>query len=304
MPYLLFLFICMVWGGSFILMDRASLAVGPLAIGLCRLLGGAVFLGLYALARRHSLRVARRDWLHVLFVGVVANAYPFVIQPYVMARAGEHAYFGMMVTLVPLATILASIPLLGIWPTWRQTVGVLAGLACIGVVVVDGLAREISPGLILLALTVPISYAVGNTYIRWKLPHMAPLALTFAFLTLGGAVVLPLQFSTAALAALDMQGPAEPSGWVLALVALMFLAVVSTGIAVLIFIHLVQTQGPLFAGMVTYVVPVAALAWGQFDEELLTSRQLVAMAGILASVAVVQWGSAARSTVRPDSRVS
>ncbi len=51
-------------------------------------------------------------------------------------------------------------------------------------------------------------------------------------------------------------------------------------------------RAPLFAGMVTYVVPMIALLWGQFDGERLTGGQLAAIAGALAMVAVVQWRAA------------
>jgi drug/metabolite transporter (DMT)-like permease len=92
-------------------------------------------------------------------------------------------------------------------------------------------------------------------------------------------------------AALDA-GPSAPQQWWLATAALVALGVGSTGVAILAFVHLVQTQGPLFAGMVTYVVPMIALLWGQFDGERLTGRQLAAIGGVLAMVALVQWGAA------------
>jgi drug/metabolite transporter (DMT)-like permease len=66
----------------------------------------------------------------------------------------------------------------------------------------------------------------------------------------------------------------------------------STGIATLMFLRMVQDQGPLFAGMVTYVIPLVALAWGQFDGERLTTLQIAAISGVLAMVALVQWRAA------------
>ena len=49
-----------------------------------------------------------------------------------------------------------------------------------------------------------------------------------------------------------------------------------------------KKEGPLFAGMTTYVVPVLALVWGLFDHETITWDQLAAMAGALAMVTLVQ----------------
>ena len=43
--------------------------------------------------------------------------------------------------------------------------------------------------------------------------------------------------------------------------------------------------------MTTYVVPVLALLWGTVDHETISSRQMLAIAGVLAMVALVQTGS-------------
>jgi len=292
MPYLSFLFICAVWGASFILMERASHALGPVAIATSRLLGGALVLAVYRWFNPQRMKLSLAAWGHILLVALLANALPFVIQPYVMTQAGEHGYFGMMVALVPLATMMASIPMLGIWPSRRQLFGVLGGIACLAAAVYDVSNRGIPPGLLALALSVPLSYAIGNTYIKWKLDHMPPLVLTINFLAVGGLLLLPLQFSPTALAAMHLEGPALPHDWTLAIASVAFLSVVGTGIAILLFIQLVKHQGPLFAGMVTYVVPVLALFWGQYDNERLTGTQLLAIGGVLAMVAFVQWGAA------------
>ncbi|QEG36965.1 DMT family transporter [Bythopirellula goksoeyrii] len=292
MPYLSFLFICLTWGTSFILMDRAAVALGPLTIGMCRLLGGALVLSLVWWWRGPRVRIAPSDWKHVLFVGALANAWPFTVLPYVMTQANEHGYFGLMVTLVPLVTILVSIPMLGIWPTARQMIGVIGGLICLAGVVHDGAQRGISPWVLALALTVPVTYAAGNTYIKWKLDHLPSLPLTVLFLACGGALLVPLQFATRFLAETGLGGPSNPHGWPMAIISIALLAAFSTGLAILLFIQLVKHQGPLFAGMVTYVIPLIAILWGQYDSEQLTTLQIAAMAGTLAMVALVQWGAA------------
>ncbi len=292
MPYISFLYICLIWGASFILMDRAAHAFGPVSIALLRMLGGAAVLGVYWWLSGMRVRVSRADWLHIFLVALLANALPFVIQPYTMIQADEHAYFGMMVALLPLATILVSIPMLGLWPTRRQLAGVLGGMVCMFFAVQDGSARGISPWLLTLALSVPLVYALGNTYVKWKLGHLPALPVTTLFLAVGGLLLLPLQCSPATLAALELGGPAEPYDWPLAITSIVILSVFGTGIGILLFVQLIKNQGPLFAGMVTYVIPVLALFWGQFDKERLTATQLLAIGGVLAMVALVQWGAA------------
>ena len=65
-----------------------------------------------------------------------------------------------------------------------------------------------------------------------------------------------------------------------------------TGLAISMFYRLIRDHGPLFAGMVTYLVPVGAVMWGWADAERVTATQLVALAGVFISVAVVQYGAA------------
>jgi drug/metabolite transporter (DMT)-like permease len=198
----------------------------------------------------------------------------------------------MMVSLVPLVTIVASIPMLGIWPSLRQVVGVVGGLVCMSGVVLDGSQRGIAPGVLALAVTVPITYATGNVYIKRNLPHLEPLPMTVLFLGIAGLLLLPLQLFPDLLARAGLAGPAVPHDWPLAIVAMLFLAVLSTGLATLMFLQMLKYQGPLFAGMVTYVIPLVALAWGQYDSERLTTLQVAAIGGVLAMVALVQWRAA------------
>ncbi len=292
--HLAFLLCCFVWGGSFILMDRAGHALGPVTIGMGRMAGGALAIGAYCLWQRQWVRLKLADLGHLTVVSVLANVWPYVIQPSIMRQAGEHGFFGMLMAFVPLATIAVSIPMLGAYPTARQLIGVLGGLACMALVVYDGAGRGMTPGLLALAVSTPLSYALGNTYIKWKLEHLPAAPLAATFLGIGALLLVPLQLTPGLLSRLRLSAPADPHDWPLSLASLALLGVMGTGICVLIFVHLVKSHGPLYAGMVTYVIPLVALVWGQFDGERLTPVQAAAMAGVLAMVALVQWNAAPR----------
>jgi drug/metabolite transporter (DMT)-like permease len=298
-PYLSFLFICLCWGTSFILMDRAGHAFGPAAIGAGRMVGGAMTLAIYCIVTKRWIRLSPLDWSRLALVALLANSWPYVIQPFVMQQAGEHGFFGMMVTLVPIATIAAAGLMLGDWPSTRQWIGVIGGLMCAALIVWDGTARGMQPWLLALAISTPISYAFGNTFMKWKLSHLPTAQLATLFLALGAAFVLPVAMSPLQ-DSLHLGGPESPSDWSIAVASLLALGIGSTGVAILAFVHLVQTQGPLFAGMVTYVVPMIAIVWGQVDGERLTGRQLIAIAGVLAMVALVQWGAAKPPVLAPE----
>src|SRR5262245_39712766 len=113
MAYLAFAFVCLVWGSTFILMERVSHALGPVEIGISRLLTGAAALGVIWWFHRDTYRLDRKFIPPILFSALVANVAPYVTQPYVLAQGFGHSFFSVAVAAIPILTILMSIPMLG-----------------------------------------------------------------------------------------------------------------------------------------------------------------------------------------------
>ena len=291
MPYLLFSLLCLIWGSSFILMKKASLAFSPLEVGAGRVLGGAAVLIAIWMLKRFPTALKRGDWATLAFVTATGMAWPYCVQPWLVERHGS-GFIGTTVSFVPLLTIAVAIPLLGEWPKRRQLFGVLGGLACMGVLAKDGFDRQVPATDLLLAGTVPLCYALANVCIRRQLRHVASLPLSTLMLCFAAAMLLP-----AALAA-DSAAATSSERLPLAIAALATLGVAGTGVGTLIFNKMVLDQGPLFAGMVTYLVPVGALVWGWLDEERVTPLQALALAGIFVMVALVQYGAAGKPSPR------
>jgi drug/metabolite transporter (DMT)-like permease len=285
MAYVWFAFISLVWGGSFMLMKKGAVWFSPTAVGAWRVVGGAAILAIvwWRSSSRWSLR--RRDLAAMAFVVLFGFVWPFSIQPYLVAHDGS-AFIGMMVSFTPLLTIAVSIPLLGIYPARRQLIGVLGALGFMGLLMWDGRNRQIPPVDLALAMTVPLCYACTNTLIRKSLDHVPSLELSFLSLTAAGAILLPLSLMIPA-----ERGSVETSDMAVAVASLVFLGVVGTGISTYVFNRMIYDKGPLFAGMVTNVVPIGALAWGWADGEPVTGMQLGALAGLVSMVTIVQLGT-------------
>jgi drug/metabolite transporter (DMT)-like permease len=291
MAYAAFMFVCLMWGSTFILLERVSHALGPVDIGAWRLLSAAAALGAIWWWKRDVYRLEKRDWGPILVSALVANVPPYISQPYVLAQGFGHSFFGVAVAAIPLLTILMSIPMLGVRPTWRQLAGVVGGLVCLWFVVEDGVGRGMSFGLLALAAMVPLTASFNNTFIKRKLPHCQALPMTAAILGSAGVMMLPLVFCRPLLHTLHLGGPAHPEFGPATLAYMLVLGVVATGLSTVAFFYMVLKRGPLFAGMATYVVPMLAMAWGMFDHERISTQQLLAMAGVLLMVALVQSGA-------------
>ncbi|MEO0530766.1 MAG: EamA family transporter [Planctomycetota bacterium] len=288
MAYVQFVLVCLCFGSNFILMDRATRYFGAAEIGLGRVTSAAALLALLWLVVDRRQRI---DWKHLPVIGtigLIANAYPYVVQPTLIGSGFGHSFFGMTVAFAPLLTILVSIPMLGIRPTKRQVVGVLGGLGFVFLLMYDGNLRGIHLGLLAMAVTVPLSYAVGNTWVRRSLQEVDPTPLAVCMLLVSCVVLGGLVASPPLQERMSVGPPENREEFATAALALSVLGALGTGACTWAFIRMIQTKGPLFAGMVTYIVPVIAMLWGVLDSETITTRQLIAIAGILAMVTLVQ----------------
>jgi drug/metabolite transporter (DMT)-like permease len=272
-------------------MERVSHALGPVEIGITRLLSAAVALGAIWWWKRDEMRLDRKFIPPILFSALVANVAPYVTQPYVLAQGHGHSFFGVVVAAIPLLTILFSIPMLGVLPTRRQMLGVLGGLVCLWFVIDDGFDRGMTWQILGLAAVVPITGSFNNTFVKRKLSGAPSLPVTAVMLGSAGLMLIPLELCRPAVAALDLGGPANPEFTPQLLVCLAILGVVTTGLSTVAFFYMVFQRGPLFAGMTTYVVPLLAMGWGLFDHEAISMQQLAAMAGVFVMVGLVQSGS-------------
>ncbi|HEY4233850.1 MAG TPA: EamA family transporter [Lacipirellulaceae bacterium] len=296
MDLLAFAFICIVWGSSFIATERASHALGPIGIGVWRLLGGTAVLAVLWVIHHRNYRVARRDW-PLLLVYTVTVAVAYIIQPYVLEQGFGHSFFSAMVALIPLMTIVTSLPILNVRPTGREILGVVGGLVCIVLLLSDGFNRGMSLGLIGLALLIPLSSALGNPLIKRSLSHAPALPLTAASLGCAGLMLVPMELFPTALTKFGLDGPPAPHDLPVVICAMLFLTVVGTALSTAAFMWLVIRRGPLFPSMSTYIVPIVGLLWGRYDHEAITPRQLIAMTGVLLMVALVQFGNTQQPTL-------
>ena len=285
MQYFLFVTVSFLWGINFILMKNAVGTYTPIGVAAIRVLSGAVFLSIVVLWRERRWPFQFGDAVPLGLIVILGYSWPFFIQPHLIQFCGS-GVIGLMPSLVPLVTIIISVPMLGIWPSMRQLIGVMVGLTLIAFLFLDGVNRNIDTMHLLLAVTVPLSYAISNTLVKRRFSDVSPVVLTFFCLAVTSAILIPCSL---------LEGDAaterffESDQMISSTICAIWLGVLGTGIALLFFTIMLQQRGPLFAGMVTYIIPVIALCAGGLDGEHVSWLQIASLAGILAMVAVVQW---------------
>lgn len=285
MPYVLFLLVCSIWGSNFMLMKQASLGFSGLEIAIGRVVGGMAVLGLFWWLQGGRWQIRRADWLPLALVIAIGYAWPYTVQPVLVSRHGG-ALIGMSVSFVPLLTVMLSIPFLGVYPTRRQAIGVFGALVCLLGILLDTQHRAIPAADLLLAGSVPLGYALANICIRRRLTHISSLDLSFLSLLWTTACLLPV------LCYDITPAPSNAASRWWPLLAIVMLGTVGTGLANWMFNRLILQQGPLFAGMVTNLVPLGAIIWGWADQEHVTGLQFASLLGTMSMVGLVQYGAA------------
>jgi len=286
MHYVTFALIVAIWGSNFILMKKGTEQFAAAGVAAGRLLGGLLFLVvvLWWSRRTRPESTGRTPWRLILFCALIGYAWPYIIQPVLVARHGS-AFIGLSVAFVPLLTILVSIPLLKVYPSPQQVVGVVGALLCIAGLMWDGLEREIPALDLLYAFSVPLSYAIVNTLVRRSMGHVSAVTLSASLLGVACGVMLPIAIAT------PSPPPAPGSSLTVSVAAIAILGLLGTGWSTIAFNRLIQSHGPLFAGMTTYLVPLGALLWGWLDQETVTPLQLGCLVGVLAMVGLTQVSS-------------
>jgi drug/metabolite transporter (DMT)-like permease len=280
------LILAALWGASFLFIRVGVSDFGVAPLMALRVGIGALFLLIVLVARRplrESATTLRTRWLPLLVVGVLNSAAPFCL----------FAYSEITLSAGVTSVINATTPLFGalvafLWLKDRLTalrsLGLIIGFAGVLMLVWDQIAAPsgsgASPATTALAaaaaLGATLLYGIAASYTKKHLTGVD--ALTVATGTMIGAalVLLPL-----AVASWPAAAPSVKSwGSVIAL------GVACTGIAYMLFFHLIAVAGPARAITVTFVIPIFGILWGAL---FLSERVSV---GMLEGCAVILVGTA------------
>jgi drug/metabolite transporter (DMT)-like permease len=254
-PYARLVGLGSLWGTSFLLIKVALDGLPPLGIALARCIAGALTLWAYVLLTRRRVPRSLALWGHLTVVGLVANALPFALFAWGELHVTS-GIAGVYNATTPLFTVLFAIAVL---PSERATrarvAGLLLGMA--GVVVVLGPWRGNGTNTVLgqlACLGAGASYGVGLIWVR---KFVSPLRLDVVVQT---ACQLTAALVLLAVAAPFGGGSVHLTAPVLG--AVLALGAFGTGIALIVYNGLIRDVGATATSLVTFIVPVVAVALG------------------------------------------
>jgi drug/metabolite transporter (DMT)-like permease len=254
-----FLALAAIWGSSFLFIKVGVAELHPLYLALFRVATGAVTLLVVLAAKRVRPPRDARLWGHLLVVATVGVAVPFALFGYGEQRIPS-ALAGIWNATTPLIALpVAAFAFRTERMTARKAIGLVLGF--LGVLVVLGAWRGVGgTGLTgqLMCLGAAACYGVAIPYAkRFVADSGVPgLVLAAGQLILATAVLAVV----AAVAEGPPPWPTALSGG--ALSSVVTLGALGTGIAFVINFRNIRLAGASTASMVTYLIPIFAIAIG------------------------------------------
>ncbi len=283
--WLRFWILGLIWGTSFLWIKIAVADISPFVLVAFRTLFGALGLVVIMWSQKTYPKSWKeiRPWLGVFaVVGLINVALPFVL----ISWSEQYISSGIAAILdsaVPLFSMLIAPLVLRDDPmSLPKTVGLLIGFVGVVILFSPGLGQGLNQGLVGegVMLLATLCYAAGSIYARLKARGLAPQWQ--AFLQLGTASVMVWLFTGVAERPIVL--PRLPITWL----ALLWLGLLGSCVAYILFFGLMNTIGPTRTTMVTYIPPLVGVLLGAlFLGERLNWQAILGGVLILSGIAVV-----------------
>lgn len=292
--WLLFILLGFLWGSSYLFIKIAIEAgLAPFTLVSLRLLFGVLLLGAVVAIAREPLPRDPRTIGHLAVLGVFSVALPFGLITWAEQHV-DSSLAAVLTSAVPLFVIpFASALLPAERITFNAAVGIAIGL--VGVAIVVGFdagslaGSELTAELALIGAAA--SYALGGVYARrfvHGLRPMIPALSQVAFALLYTSVL-----------ALVLERPWEATITLEAFGSVLWLGLLGSGLAYLIFFRLLGHWGATRTSLVAYLLPIWGILLGALVlSEPIDPRLIIGTALVISGIALVNLRTNLRDRVR------
>jgi drug/metabolite transporter (DMT)-like permease len=291
LDWLLFILLGFLWGSSYLFIKiGVDAGLQPFTLVMLRLLVGFALLAVVVAAAREALPRSMRTYGHLVVMAAFSVAIPFSLITWA-EQSVDSTLASVLNGSVPLFVIVIAAVFLRDEPISANR---LAGLAIgfIGVAILVGFdpaqlaAGDFGAKLALVGSSV--SYAVGAVYARRMVHGLRPMIP--ALFQVGFALVM------VGILALLFERPLDVPMRADAILAVVWLGLLGSGAAYLVFFRLLGRWGATRTSLVAYLLPVYGIVLGAIVlSETIDARLIVGTALVIGGIALVnaRWGSRA-----------
>lgn len=260
--YLILGLMALTWGSSFILIKKTLPVFSPSQIGAFRVGFSGILLFFVGWKALKSL--SKKDIFWLALTGFMGNFIPLFLIPFAQTRVSS-SLTGIIGALEPVFALVLGYILFKIPTRAAQISGAFIGFS--GAAVLLYFSDQTHSGNYIfytfILIFAALLYAAAALLVQAKLRHVKPIQLSGAIYTLWMLPSLIILISTGFFTTTDFHSAVTWN----ALAQLVFLTVISTTLAMLLFYKLIQETTAVFASSVSFLIPVVAVLWGLLDGE-------------------------------------
>lgn len=281
--FLWVLLLAAIWGPSFLFIKVAVQDIPPFTLVMGRVGLASLVLYLFLRWQGGDLPPLGRVWGHFAFMGLFANALPFVLFSWGELYV-DSALASILNGTTPIFTVvLVHFLVADERMTPLKLVGTLLGFGGLILLVMPSLLAGVQAetlGLLAMALAA-VCYAITIIYARQKMRGMPPLVAPTAQLMMAALFMLPLSFLVDKPYTLALPGWQAWGGF-------LGLSLLGTAVAFVVYYRALEKMSATELSMVTYIIPIFGIALGVIIlGETLSWNTYLGFAFILLGVMIV-----------------
>ena len=275
--YSLLCFLALIWSSAFFNIKIATESFGPVTIAFLRVFLASLPLIILCNIKKIKIEVFSKDWYWFALIGFVNLVIPFFFISYGI-KAVQSNLAAILMSSTPLTSTI-----LGHYFTKNEkfnlikTAGVLIGFSGIVYLFSDNiLINENNFYSALLILLGATGYVVGGV-LTLKISNKKNENVTTSICIWASIILLPLT--------LIFEQPWNSIPSTVSVISVIYLGLVSTGLAWLLRFSILKKNGLIFQSQVSFLIPIFGIVLGYiFLNELITPKIIVSVVLVLIGI--------------------
>jgi drug/metabolite transporter (DMT)-like permease len=279
--YLLLVLLALIWASAFFNIKIATYSFGPVTIAFLRVFFGAIPVLLLCYYKDIKIEAFSKDWHWFAMIGFINLVAPFFLIAYGVKSVQSNLAAILMSTTPLSSTVLGHFYTKNEKFNFIKTFGILIGFSGILYLFSDNLLIDdnnfLSALLILLGST---CYVVGGV-LTLKISKKKNENVTGSILIWAVIILIPL------VSFIEQPWNVVPR--LDSTISVIYLGLVSTGIAWLLRFRILVNNGLIFQSQVSYLIPIFGTILSYiFLKELITTKVLISLIAVCVGIYFVR----------------
>ena len=293
LDYLLLILLALIWASAFFNIKIATYSFGPITIAFLRVFLGAIPVLLLCYYKKIKIEAFSKDWHWFAMIGFINLVAPFFLIAYGVQSVQSNLAAILMSTTPLSSTVLGHFYTKNEKFNFIKTIGILIGFSGVLYLFSDNILINennfFSAILILLGST---CYVIGGV-LTLKISKKKNENVTGSILVWAVLILIPIVSI--------VEQPWNVSPRLDSTISVIYLGLVSTGIAWLLRFRILVNNGLIFQSQVSYLIPIFGTILSYiFLKELITFKVLISLIAVSVGIYFVRKADNKISKIKLD----